>query len=252
MSHRRLIIADAHVGTVSGDAEAMVDLLEQAKAGDIREIIYLGDTFQYLIGMSKFWTRSVESVLACWDNLRTDGLTVRLLEGNRDFFLDEADLGAHIDEAARTIDFTVGGVSYRLNHGDKVNRRDFQYLFWSTVSKCAVARLWARWLPQRLAVKIVRSMEAHLAETNRRFRYAKPVAALRAAADRAWDGGIDVLLFGHFHTLWRHRREAKLAMVVPAWLETRTALVVEADGRRQWVDGRCRPCEPGFEVVDGD
>lgn len=251
MSHRRLIIADAHVGTVSGDAAAMISLLDEAAAAGIAEVIFLGDTFQYLIGMSKFWTQSVVAVLACWDRIRAGGMTVRLIEGNRDFFLDEADLAAHIDEAAHVIDFTAGDTAFRLVHGDKVNGRDFQYLFWSKLSKCSLARVWARWLPQSLAVRIVRSMEARLAETNRKFRYSKPVAALRAAAERAFDGGVDVLLFGHFHTLWLHERDGKTAMVVPAWLETRTALMVEADGEQRWVDGRCRPSEPDFEVANG-
>ena len=51
---KHLIIADSHVGTRDGDVEAMVDLLIRAEDVGVREVIYLGDTFQYLIGMSKF------------------------------------------------------------------------------------------------------------------------------------------------------------------------------------------------------
>ncbi len=240
---KRLIIADPHVGTRDGDTEAMVALLEHAERDGVNEILYLGDTFQYLIGMSKFWTTGIEKVLETWDGFRSRGGTVRLIEGNRDFFLDEEDLACRIDESALTLEFLAGGVTFRLVHGDKVNQRDWQYLFWSRLSKCLPARLWARWLPRRLAIAIVRTMEARLARTNRKFRYKKPAKALREEALTAFRRGVDVQLFGHFHTLWTFAEETKIAMVVPAWLETRQALIVEETGRWHGVDENLQPVE---------
>lgn len=248
---KHLIIADPHVGTREGDAEAMVALLERAERVGVGEVLYLGDAFQYLIGMSKFWTAGVERVLGAWDGFRSRGGVVRLIEGNRDFFLDEEDLARRIDQSALSLEFSVGGVTFRLVHGDKVNQRDFQYLFWSRLSKCLPARLWARWLPRRLAVAIVRKMEARLADTNRRFRYEKPVEALRDEALRSFRRGVDVQLFGHFHTLWTFFDGGKTAMVVPAWLETRQALIVEENGRWHGVDEDLQPVEFSEEEVDG-
>ncbi|MEN8163640.1 MAG: hypothetical protein ABFS37_05880, partial [Acidobacteriota bacterium] len=203
--------------------------------------LYLGDTFQYLIGMSKFWTAGIEKVIEAWDGFRARGGTVRLIEGNRDFFLDEKDLKHRIDQSALSLEFSAGDVTFRLVHGDKVNQRDWQYLFWSRLSKCRPARLWARWLPRRLAVAIVRKMEARLAKTNRKFRYVKPVEALREESLSAFRRGVDVQFFGHFHTLWTFSDGEKSAMVVPAWLETRQALIVEETGRWHGVDEHLRP-----------
>jgi len=234
---RRLVIADAHIGQSDGDVEAMCLLVDRAAEEGFDEIVYLGDAFQYLLGMSKFWSESVVEVLRSWDRARRRGVRLVVIEGNRDFFLDEPDLGRRVDVAGRTHRFEAGGVRYLLVHGDKVNRRDLQYRFWSTVSKSWPARLWARLLPRTLAVRIVESMEARLAETNRRYRYVKPVEDLRREAERSWAAGVHVLLWGHFHTPWQHRDGDRLAMVVPAWLETRVALEVEADGRRRWLDG---------------
>ena len=249
---KRLIIADPHVGTREGDAEAMVALLDRAERDGVGEVLYLGDTFQYLIGMSKFWTASVEKVLEAWDGFRSRGGTVRLIEGNRDFFLDEEDLEHRIDQSALSLEFSAGDVTFRLVHGDKVNQRDWQYLFWSRLSKCMPARLWARWLPRRLAVAIVRKMEAHLAKTNRKFRYEKPVEALREDALSAFRRGVDVQLFGHFHTLWTFSDREKTAMVVPAWLETRQALLIEETGRWHGVDENLRSVDfTEAEVVGG-
>jgi UDP-2,3-diacylglucosamine pyrophosphatase LpxH len=249
---KHLIIADSHVGTRDGDVEAMVDLLIRAEDVGVREVIYLGDTFQYLIGMSKFWTEGVSRILEAWDGFRTRGGEVRLIEGNRDFFLDEPDLACRIDQSAVSLEFAAGPTTFRLVHGDKVNQRDLQYLFWSRLSKCLPARLWARWLPRRVAVTIVRKMEAHLAKTNRKFRYEKPVEALRAEALRVFSQGVDVQLFGHFHSLWTFSEGGKTAMVVPAWLETGQSLIIESSGRWYGVNQDLQPDEFEAGEVAGD
>lgn len=245
---QRLIIADSHVGQETGDAEAMSAHLRLAAERGVGEVIYLGDAFQYLIGMSKFWTSSVREVLAVWRELRAQGLSIGVIEGNRDFFLDEPDLRAEIDWSGRSRRFAAGGRSYLLVHGDLVNRRDLPYRFWSTVSKSGVARGWARVLPRRLAVAIVRHMESHLAKTNRRFRSMKPVDDLERSAERAWAEGVDVLLWGHFHSPWMCRRGEHTALVMPAWLETRTSLVVGAAGEMNLVG---TDFEPRALEIDG-
>jgi UDP-2,3-diacylglucosamine pyrophosphatase LpxH len=238
---KRLIIADSHLGQSPGDIKDMIDLLGRAVAGGVAEVIYLGDAFQYLVGMTKFWTSAVREVLGTWKETRNSGVRVVIVEGNRDFFLDEADLAPAIDWSGTRYEFSSGSRAFRLEHGDKVNQRDFKYRFWSGVSKSAPARLWARLLPQRIAVAIVRSMEARLATTNLKFRYRMPIDALRKEAARAWDDGVDVLLWGHFHSLWQLPGENKLAMVVPAWLGRRVSVLVNPDGTWHFVDTGLTP-----------
>ena len=233
---KRLIIADSHVGQGTDDAGAMSLLVRRTADEGVGEIIYLGDAFQYLIGMSKFWTASLREVMGAWREARTSGVRIIVVEGNRDFFLDEEEIAREIDWGGRRYEFSQSDVRYRLDHGDLVNRRDLQYRFWSRVSKCAPARLWARWLPRSMAVAIVRRMEAHLATTNKKFRYTKPIADLKRAAESAWDEGIDVLFWGHFHSTWEWQRDNRLALIIPAWLETRRSVVVDTDGSWTYVD----------------
>jgi UDP-2,3-diacylglucosamine hydrolase len=152
------------------------------------------------------------------------------VEGNRDFFLDEPELAAEIDWSARVYEFESAGRRFRLIHGDLINPRDFQYRFWSTISKSAIARLWARLLPRPAAVTIVRRMEAHLAKTNRKFRYTKPIADLERSAAAAWAAGVQTVFWGHFHTPWMCRDGDHEALIIPAWLENRTSVLVDADG----------------------
>jgi UDP-2,3-diacylglucosamine pyrophosphatase LpxH len=245
----RLIIADAHVGQRPGDVSDMVTMLCTAAERGVTEIIYLGDGFQYLIGMSKFWTRGVREVMETWRGLRAGGVRIGVVEGNRDFFLDEPELAAEIDWSATAHDFTSGGRRYRVVHGDKVNLRDLQYRFWSTLSKSYPARVWARLLPERVAVGIVRTMEARLAETNRRFRYVKPLASLRRAAAQAWAEGVEVLLWGHFHGSWSYRRDDRAAVILPAWLDTGRAVLVDGAGRASMVEKNLTPCGSLFTMT---
>ena len=239
---KRLIIADSHVGQRTNDAAAMIRMVGKAADTGVGEIIYLGDSFQYLIGMSKFWTTALNEVMGAWRKARREGIRVVAIEGNRDFFLDETELVPEIDWSGRRYEFDAGALRFRLDHGDLVNRRDFQYRFWSSISKSGVARLWARLLPQSIAVSIVRRMENHLAQTNRKFRYTKPVADLRKEAELAWAAGIDVLFWGHFHTYWDYRKGTKVALIIPAWLENRTGVVVDTDGEWYPVNSDLEPC----------
>jgi UDP-2,3-diacylglucosamine pyrophosphatase LpxH len=193
----------------------------------VTEIIYLGDGFQYLIGMSKFWTTGVVDVVRAWRDLRKDGVAIGVVEGNRDFFLDAPELAGEIDWSGLSHEFQSSEHRIRLVHGDKVNLRDLQYRFWSRLSKSLPARVWARLLPGPFAVWIVRTMEARLAETNRRFRYVKPLDSLKNAAEDAWASGVDVLLWGHFHTTWRYSMDDRHAIILPAWLESGLSLVID-------------------------
>ena len=227
---RRWVIADAHVGQRPGDAREMSELVLRAPDEDVDEIVYLGDAFQYLVGMEKLWTRAVRTVLHAWDQVRSRGVRVVLVEGNRDFFLDDPDLAERRDLSCLVYDFAAGGRRFRCVHGDRVNQRDVNYRFWRAVSKSRVARVWAYLLPRGVARRLVAGMEARLATTNRLFRYVKPVEALQREARLAWAEGVDVLLWGHFHTPWETAEGGRKALVVPAWLETGTVLTVEPWG----------------------
>ena len=240
---KRLIIADSHVGQSDGDAAVMCDHVLRAANSGFGEVIYLGDAFQYLIGMSKFWTTGVLDVIRTWRELRRAGVRIGVIEGNRDFFLDAPELASEIDWSGLDVEFRSAGRRFRLVHGDKVNLRDLQYRFWSRLSKSAPARVWARLLPRTVAVGIVRTMEARLAETNRRFRYVKPLGSLEKAARDAWAEGVDVVLWEHFHTSWQYRRDDRFAIILPAWLDSGLAALIDDDGEAWMVEKNLTPVD---------
>ena len=93
-------------------------------------------------------------------------------------------------------------------------------------------------MPRRIAVAIVRRMELHLATTNRKFRYTRPIADLKRSSETAWAEGVDVVFWGHFHTPWRCGNESHEGLIIPAWLENRTSVLVDGDGEWTLVDDR--------------
>ena len=81
---KRLIIADCHIGQGIDDAAAMGALVRRAASEGVAEVVYLGDAFQYLIGISKFWTSSVHEVIESWREVRRQGVRIVVIEGNRE------------------------------------------------------------------------------------------------------------------------------------------------------------------------
>lgn len=255
----RAILADLHLGQRPGDGEAFVRALAEVRRRGAGELVLLGDVFKALVGFPRFWNEAVKAGLDALGALRDANVRVVIVEGNRDFFLDAPELAPFCDRAGPVHSFAAGGRRFLCEHGDTINRADHLYLFWRGLSKSGPARLWARLLPRRLALRIVHSTEAQLAQTNFTYRNAMPHALLEHAARRHFAAGVDVVLWGHFHRPWRLAEEGREALVLPAWLETRAttwvepdgALSVEMEGVGQFVDTASRSWYEGRESNTG-
>ncbi|OFV83284.1 MAG: hypothetical protein A2Y78_16350 [Acidobacteria bacterium RBG_13_68_16] len=226
----RAVLADLHVGQAKDDLEKFLAAMAEVRRRDVREVIFLGDVFRALVGYSRFWDATVRRGLEELADLRRAGSRVVLVEGNRDFFLDAADLDPYRDAAGTVHSFVAGNRRFLLEHGDLINRSDRSYRFWRAISKSGPARLWARLLPRRLAQRIVLGTETRLAQTNFTYRRDLPAADLEAAAQRHFAAGVDVVLWGHFHRPWSFTVGSKQAHVVPGWMESGTVVWIGDNG----------------------
>jgi UDP-2,3-diacylglucosamine hydrolase len=244
----RAVLADLHVGQTPGDLERFLASMDEVRRRRPDEVVFLGDVFRALVGFSRFWDEGVRRGLEELASLRRGGARVVLVEGNRDFFLDAADLDPYRDATAAVHSFVAGGRRFLLEHGDLINRRDRSYRFWRAVSKSGPARLCARLLPRRVAQRLVLGTESRLAQTNFTYRKALPEEDLRSEARRHFDAGVDVVLWGHFHRAWSLVDGARQAHVVPGWAETGTVVWIGGDGRllpepaEQWQIVDREPC----------
>lgn len=225
----RAVLADLHLGERRDDVERFRRVTDEALDRGVGELVLLGDVFRALVGIPHFWDETVRAGLDELRRLRRSGARVVLVEGNRDFFLDEPALDEFRDAATACHSFSAGGRRFLLEHGDLVNVRDWRYRFWRRLAKSGAARLWARMLPGPIARRVVSSTERRLAQTNFTYRSRIPEERLARMAESHFAAGVHVVLWGHFHHPWRHGDGQRLAAVVPAFGEYGVVIWVSGD-----------------------
>ncbi len=215
------LIADAHLGGPGGDAGPLIAQLQDLPSQGCRRLVLMGDLFQAWVGFPSFETADVRAVTAALRALRTQGIEIDYIEGNRDFFLAGSPYAGAFDRLGLESAFEVGGVRYLAVHGDGLNDRDWKYLFWRRLSKSAPVRFLVRNVPRRLAHRMVRSTERRLSQTNFKHRAVLPEASIRRYAERRLAEGHDVLLLGHFHEPRVWTVQGGEVRLLDAWFRSR-------------------------------
>lgn len=214
------IIADCHLGGPGGPASRLVAQLEELVGLGCRRLILLGDTFHVWVALPRFEPPEVRPVLTAVEGLRRRGVRVDYIEGNREFFIADGPYGDRFESAGTEVAFEVGGRRFLAVHGDGLNDRDRQYLFWRWLSKSAPVRLAMRCLPRALAQPLLRSTEGHLAETNFKHRLHIPEEAILAYAERRLAEGYNALVLGHFHRPKTWRIAGGEVRLLDAWFNS--------------------------------
>lgn len=220
------IVADAHLDGPGGAAGPLIEQLRGLPAAGCERLLLMGDLFQAWVGFPQFEPPGLGELLAVVSGLRARGIRVDYLEGNRDFFLADSAYSTFFDFVGDEIAFTSGGVRYLAVHGDGLDDKDVQYRLWRRATKSLPVRLAMRWLPARLARRLVDSTERKLAQTNFKHRLAIPTAAIERFAARRLPAGHDVLLLGHFHEERRWPVPGGEVWLLPAWFQTRQIRVI--------------------------
>jgi len=232
------VVADSHLGGPGGDGAPLVRQLDGLIDQGCERLVLLGDIFHVWVGDRRYETAEVRRVVAAIERLRKRGLCVDYVEGNRDFFLDRGPYASLFDRLASEVTFVAAGRRYLAVHGDGLNDRDRQYLFWRWLSKSPLCRLLVLHLPGRLAQRFVTSTEARLGRTNFKHKAQIPEQVIRAYAERRLAEGHDVLLLGHFHAPRCYAVAGGQARVLDAWFHSR---------RVEWFGAPPADTSPTFE-----
>jgi UDP-2,3-diacylglucosamine hydrolase len=216
------LLADAHIGGPGGDAGPLVEQLDALAAAGCRRLVVLGDLFQVWVAAERYETDDVRELLAAMGRLRAAGVAVDYIEGNRDFFV----AGSHYAEVFSSVGtefaFSAGQQRYLVVHGDGLDDRDRQYLFWRWLSKSWPVRWLMLHLPRVLARRLVYQTENRLAGTNFKHKQRIPEAAICAYGERRLEEGFDRLLLGHFHEPRCWPVAGGEVRLLDAWFNTRS------------------------------
>ena len=224
------VVADAHLDGPGGEAGPLLDQLRALPSSGASRLLLMGDLFQAWVGFPQFEPPGLAAFLAVVDALRAGGMRVDYLEGNRDFFLAGSRYAAHFDSVGDELSFACGGVRYLAVHGDGLDDEDVQYRLWRRLTKSLPVRLAMRFLPTRLARRLVDSTERKLAQTNFKHRVAIPTVAIERFAARRLAAGHDVLLLGHFHEERRWAVPGGDVWLLPAWFRSRRVEWIREEG----------------------
>jgi UDP-2,3-diacylglucosamine hydrolase len=198
-----------------------VEQLRELQAEGCKHLVLLGDLFQAWVGLRKFETRDIAAVVGALEDLRASGTRLEYIEGNRDFFLRGSVYEPLFELVALETSAEVGGRRVLFVHGDGLNDRDRQYLFWRWLSK----RAWVLWLlralPAALARRFVASTERRLGDTNFKHKARIPEQAIRRYAERRLREGYDLLVLGHFHEPRTLAVEGGEVRLLAAWFHSR-------------------------------
>lgn len=230
------VFADAHLGQAEGDADDFLAALSDVAGRGMTTIVLLGDIFHYFIGDAKFETPLIRKVLETWTELSASGVSLRYVEGNRDFFLAGTRWAASFAAYGDTDGLEVGTIRYGFVHGDRVNTRDLPYRFWRLLSKSSVSRGALKLIPGSMARAIVMKTEERLYRTNFKHKTKLPEAELLAEGRRARSAGYDRLLVGHFHVERLIEAADAVTHVLPAWLEERKHAEIDASGNLKIIE----------------
>ncbi len=215
------LLADAHLGGPGGAAQPLVEQIDALADAGCRRLVLLGDLFQVWVAHPAYETDDVRRLLAAIDRLRESGVRVDYIEGNRDFFVARSGYASHFDSVGTEISFEAGDRSYLVVHGDGLNDRDRQYLFWRWLSKSAPVRWMMFHLPRALARRLVHRTEERLADTNFKHKQRIPEEAICRYAERRFREGHDRLLLGHFHEPRRWDVDGGVVRLLDAWFRSR-------------------------------
>ena len=221
------VIGDSHIGLADGNEGPIVAWLDRLVARKPRALYLNGDLFHYLIAHPKFYTSSVDKVMAKFREVRDGGIAIHYVEGNRDFFLKGSFVEKAVSDVGMEYPIVAGNRKYLIVHGDMINDRDWQYRFWRRASKNPISKLTLNLIPKKVARNFVDDVEKRLAKTNFKHKSVLPLELMkRYGANRAREGFTDVV-FGHFHEKVVMPADGTTITILPPWYETGEAMRID-------------------------
>jgi UDP-2,3-diacylglucosamine hydrolase len=235
-----VFLGDVHLDRGMPEVGEFVAMLEAIRP-TTRKLVLAGDLFNLWIGRRELEQPHQTAVLEAFERLRSDGVSIRYVEGNRDYRIGAAYVGRYLDEASETgLVETHGGKRVFAIHGDLANPEDRAYRRWRRFSRSAPVWWMFHALPQRRRLRLAERLEARLRTTNLDYKREFPERAVRRYGESILADGHDLVVLGHFHVERDLRAlDPKVPgriLVLPEWKASRRMLRVGPDGAAEFLD----------------
>lgn len=226
---RAVLISDLHLAVGGGALDgfdAALAYTEQRGA----TLFVLGDLFDSYVSKAQVRVGIWRDVAVRLAAATARGLPVVLLVGNRDFLLgDEFAFASGVRLVHGGYRARLGGLDTLLLHGDELCQNDLPYQRARRWLRSAPVRLLARRLPLRLAERLAERARQRSRAVVRSGDQSRFLPSGRAVA-RAFETGVERLVFGHIH---RHATgsfgdDGARYHVLPAFDEQSIGLCFEA------------------------
>jgi UDP-2,3-diacylglucosamine hydrolase len=210
-----IIITDAHISKAAGNHATFFRMLASLESHQ-QDLIFLGDIFDLWVALPRYEDDAQRQFVA-WCREQKKHRTIGFMEGNHEYYLAR--------NRAQDFSWCSAAAWRRVNsgtllvHGDRINKRDRNYLWFRMIAKNPVAQFIMRVLP--LGPRMAASLKRGLKNTNMNFRLQLPREEIDLFADARFAEGIDTIFVGHFHREYTyHHSDFKTLYVLPDWFST--------------------------------
>ncbi len=226
MDNEMIIITDAHISKATGNHAFFFKMLESLERNS-QDLIFLGDIFDLWVALPRYEEKMHRDFIA-WCRRQKNHRTIGYMEGNHEYYLANE----------RASDFTWCSMNaWRRDatgalfvHGDRINRKDKNYLAFRKLAKNKISKFIICRLP--FGPKITISIKQGLKKTNTKFRLQLPKAEVEDFAQARFAEGVNVIFMGHFHQQYLYRnRDAKELHVLPDWFSTQKVTIYHRNSK---------------------
>ena len=211
------VLSDLHIR--SGDDPlygAMNSLVRSAQSNDI--LVLAGDIFDLFVGNKQIFKNRYKEFILESRSATNRGVKIYFIEGNHDFLLKKALHGTGVIVKDSEVNLNWNGKNIHIAHGDRVNRRDYSYLFLrllfrSPLMKALVA-IWPDTLLDRFGASwsIYSRKRSHIQPDPDSVEALKTI--YRDYAEYMMKAGCDLVVLGHCHILdeWKWETPGRSAL----------------------------------------
>lgn len=195
---RVVFLSDAHLRNERDEGYRLLLRFIEELEGTTDHLVVAGDLFDFWFCDGTNIYPEFETIMQALVSLRKSGVRVSLIEGNHDFFMQDAFRGTGIEIIPEEMVLEIDGIRIYAAHGDLVDLLNKRYLMLRRLLRSGLFFRLQRLLPAGLLWKIA----GRCSTSSRQYMQARSrsiVEAMKRFARERVAEGTDAVILGHSH-----------------------------------------------------